>query len=306
MDNVVQQLFSNNIPKEKYNEMKYKVETYEEVLKFCSAEQIKRDTEEIERLKQERDIYKGQVEEADKRVEEAHKLVEEVKKAYNEVKENAERNAKREAEAEKEEKIRNFKYNTNSKKIKPLEERIKELESVLNTNKEILKQLNKEKDIADKKVIEVETLLKSRNEEIERLKTIDSKVDTIDNKVDKIETVNNKLDTIDNYLKINIEEIKTIIKNSSSKEEIIDIIEEKEEKLKNNGRSDDLERDVQMAKELAKGESKSTVASKYLGHRSQPMSALSRKLKADRFIRLIEYFKGNISDPPVVYKEVIK
>ena len=121
-----------------------------------------------------------------------------------------------------------------------------------------------------------------------------------------VDRINQLIEDCYSGSKINIEEIKTIIKNSSSKEEMINIIEEKEEKLKNNGRSDDLERDVQMAKELAKGESKSTVASKYLGHRSQPMSALSRKLKADRFIRLIEYFKGNISDPPVAYKEVIK
>ena len=62
MNNAVQQLFSNNITKEKYDELKYKVETYEEVLSFCSAEQIKRDKEEIERLKQDRDIYKGQAE----------------------------------------------------------------------------------------------------------------------------------------------------------------------------------------------------------------------------------------------------
>ena len=38
----------------------------------------------------------------------------------------------------------------------------------------------------DKKVIKAETLLKSRDEEIERLKTLDNKVDTIDNKVDII------------------------------------------------------------------------------------------------------------------------
>ena len=278
MNEAVRQIFSNGVPKEVYDRQSEKIDILEEVLKFSVAEQIKRDKEEIEKLKQERDTLKGKVESFDTQLEE-------IKKAYNRAKVNLELSIR----AEKEQQIRDFKYNTKSKKIKPLEDKIEELENKLNTNKDKIEQLEKEKGIADKRVVEVETLLKSRDEEIERLKTIE-----------------NKVDTIYNYLTINLEEIKTMIINSSSKEEIIDTIEETEETLKNNGRLDNLERDVKMAKDLANGESKSTVASKYLGHRSQPMSVLSRKLKADRFNTLIEYFKGNISEPPAAYKEVIK
>lgn len=252
-------------------------ETLEEVLKFSVAEQIKRDQEIIKELTTERDTYKGKAEEADKKVEE-------IKRAY----ETAKRNLENSLRAEKEKQLVDFKKNTNSKKVKPLEDKIKELESELNSIKSKLEQAELDKSVADKRVVEVETLLKSRDEEIERLKTIEIKVDTIYN-----------------YLTINLEEIKTMIINSKSKEEIIDTIEETEETLKSNGRLDDLERDIQIAKALANGESKSTVANKYLGHRSQPMAALSKKLKADRFTSLIEYFKGSIGEPPEAYKELI-
>lgn len=260
-----------------YERQLEKYDILEAVLKFSTAEQIKRDQEIIKQLTTERDIYKGKYEASDKQIAE-------IKLAY----ERAQRNLERDLRAEKDKQVDNFKYNTQSKKIKPLEEKINSLESELSSSKQRLEQLIVERDEAIKKVVEVETLLKSREEEIERLKTIESKVDTIYN-----------------YLTINLEEIKAMIVNNSSKEEIINTIEETEETLKSN-RSDDLERDIQMAKELANGESKSTVANKYLGHRTQPLSALSKKLRALRFNSLVEYFKGNIGEPPEAYKELIR
>ena len=275
---VVQELkLGDDTYKSLYEQQTEKLELLGSILKFSTAEQIKRDQDEIERLKTERDTYKGQAEAADKRVAE-------IEKAYRVAKVNLENSIR----AEKEQQLTDFKKNTNSKKIKPLESKISELELELSSIKEKLDQAEQERDTAVKRVIEAETLLKSRDEEIERLKTIEIKVDTIYN-----------------YLTINLEEIKTMIINSKSKEEIIDTIEETEETLKSNGRLDDLERDIQIAKALANGESKSTVANKYLGHRSQPMAALSKKLKADRFNSLVEYFKGNVENPPAAYSELI-
>lgn len=276
---VVQELkLSNETYKDLYERQLAERETLEEVLKFSVAEQIKRDQEIIKQLTTERDTYKGQAEAADKQVEE-------IKRAY----EIAKKNIESELRAEKEKQLTDFKKNTNSKKVRPLEDKISSLESELSSDKQKLEQLTVERDEAIKKVVEVETLLKSRDEEIVRLTSIETKIDTVYE-----------------YLVNNLNELKAMINNSSSKEEIIDTIEETEETLKSNGRLDDLERDIQIAKALANGESKSTVANKYLGHRSQPMAALSKKLKADRFISLVEYFKGNVENPPAAYSELIR
>lgn len=273
MGEPIRQIFSNGVPKEVYDRQSEKIDILEEVLKFSVAEQIKRDRDEIERLKQERDTLKGQISNFETWRDDL------ISKTERQIKEQEKTSKMLVSQATTRRNNVETDYNI-------LFKRSEQEKRKLNTE---INKLNEHIIDLEKRIIEYDALLKSREEEISRLKTIE-----------------NKVDTIYNYLTINLEEIKTMIINSNSKEEIIDTIEETKETLKSNGRLDDLERDVQIAKDLASGESKSTVASKYLGHRSQPMSALSRKLKADRFNKLVEYFKGNISNPPVAYKEVIK
>ena len=271
MSEPVRQIFSNGVPKEVYDRQSEKIDILEEVLKFSVAEQIKRDRDEIERLKQERDTLKGKAESFDKQLEE-------IKKAYNKAKANLEISVR----AEKEQQLRDFKYNTNSKKIKPLEDKIKELESELNTNKERLEQLEKEKDIADKRVVEVETLLKSRDEEIERLINIE-----------------NKIDTIYEILNINFEDIKTMLKNNESKEVIIEAIDEMEETVKNKvvKSKEELEAEDREIAHMLKTMSDSEVADIIYKHLDNPQTRrvqLSKRKKTQRYIKIAnEELVGN-------------
>lgn len=186
-----------------YEEQRDKINYLERFIGDSTVEQIKRDQDKIEKLKTERDTYKGQAEEADKRVNE-------IKKAYEVAKINLEKQIR----AEKEKQLIDFKKNTNSKKIKPLESKISELELELNSIKEKLNQAKIDKDIADKRVVEVETLLKSRDEEIERLKTIENKVDSL------TELVSSKL-----------ESILDIVSNNGSREDIVEAVEKVSESI---------------------------------------------------------------------------
>lgn len=249
-----------------YDEQKEKVDILEEVLKFSTAEQIKRDQETIKELTSERDSLKGRVDSYDQQIEE-------LKKAYD----IAKRNIERELRVEKEQQLVDYKKNTNYKKIKPLEEKINGLNVELDSIKKKLEQAEVDKDIAEKKVVEVETLLKSRDEEIERLKTIEEKVDTIYN-----------------YLISNLQEIRDMLVNGSNKEEIISHLEEVEETAKErvSKSKEELEaEDKEIINMLISGKSKSEVADVYYSHLDDAQTRrvqLSKRMKSKRFISIAD------------------
>lgn len=237
----------------------------ESIIKFSAAEQIKRDQELIANLTSERDILKGKVESVDKQIAE-------IKAAY----EQAKRNLERQVREEKERQLTDFKKNVNSKKLKPLEERISLLESELDSKNRELEQVKAEREQLNNKLIECETLLKSRNEEIERLKSIESKVDTIYN-----------------YLISSFGELKLMINNGSSKDEIIDTIESIESTAKERvaKSKEELEaEDLEIIQELNSGMTKSEIADKHYSHLSDQQTRrvqLSKRMKSKRFMSLV-------------------
>ena len=178
-------------------------EVLESIIEFSVAETVKNMKSEIEHLKTERDTYKAQAELVDVRIAE-------LKKAYDIAKANIER----QLAAEKEQQVDNYKYNTTSKKIKPLENKVAELETELSTTKESLNKLQAEKDSIEKQLLESDTLLKSREEEINRLMSIESKIDTIYS-----------------VLTSNFKDIKEMLVNDKPKDEIIKAVEKMEEAL---------------------------------------------------------------------------
>lgn len=199
----IEQVYKDSVPRGLYDEQIEKCSILEEVLKFSTAEQIRRDQETIKELTSERDSLKGQVDGYNKQLEE-------VKRAYD----IAKRNLAMQLRAEKEQQLADYKKNTTYKKIRPLEDKINSLNNELSSTKEKLKQVELDKSTAEKRVVEAETLLKSRDEEIERLKTIEEKVDNL------TELVSNKL-----------ENILDIVSSNGSREDIVEAVEKVSESI---------------------------------------------------------------------------
>lgn len=141
---------------------------------------------------------------------------------------------------------------------------------------------------------------KEYNIQEKKIKPLVKEKDRISEEKDRLQKMYDNLrEDHDNIIEVLRELNNTVL-------EIKDIIN------KDNGSVDDVkrvlnignkERDIKMAKELANGKSKSEIASKYLGHRSQPMVALNEKLKSKRFVSLIEYYKG-LGEMPEYYKGI--
>lgn len=247
--------------------LRERVNTLETVITYSVAEQIKRDKEEIERLKQERDTLKGQISNFEKwRAD----LISETKRQIEE-KEKTSKMLVNQATTR-----RNNVETDYNQLFNRSEEEKRKLNAEIN-------KLNNNIVELEKKIIEYDALLKSREEEIERLTSIE-----------------NKIDTIYEILNINFEDIKTMLKNNDSKEVIIKAIDEIEETVKNKaGKSkEELEaEDREIIRMLNNGKTESEVADIIYSHLDDPKVRrvqLSKRKKTKRYIKIAnEELVGN-------------
>lgn len=157
----VGELYGSTVPRSLYDREKELRETYERVISEAVAIEIETLREQNSQLMSERDLLRGKVEQSDK-------LVGEIKKAYD-IKV---RQVERQAETVRQQSLSDQRKNIKSKNLRPLEI---ERDNLKEQNQQLMSELEQLKA----KWVESETLLKSRDEEIERLQTIEFKLDTL-------------------------------------------------------------------------------------------------------------------------------
>ena len=193
MTETVKQLYNGSVPESLYNNTKEKLDYLESLVGDLATDKIKQLKEELNTIKMERDNYKGQLEQVEKRIKE-------IKEQYEKEIENINK-AHEDGKARQRGKWENDVnyYYRESEKYKTELNRVK---TELNNKDE---QLNKYKTELEKELI----------------------------KVSLLDTMNNKLDTILNEIANISDMLVELDNNNSTKEEVIEAVKNKVNKISN-------------------------------------------------------------------------
>lgn len=173
-------LFQGSVSVEMYEDLKSQLDLLKEVCEVSVAERIKTLEEENKILTSERDTLRGRVEESDSRLKEVKKYADQIIKDNN----------------KKHEDGRARQAGVWEGRVRELDSINSKLESEVRLKTRRIDELEHQVQDKDIRIAEVESLLKSRCEEIERLQALDIKLDTVleivINTKDKIELMINK------------------------------------------------------------------------------------------------------------------
>ena len=189
-------LYSGQVPETLYQQEKEQREFLQEFIGDATIQEIVSLRQEVKKIP----VLEAQLSEKDN-------TIKEVKEQCEKRIENIKAVKKRETEYVKEEALKNQRYNMQSKQIKPLEEELEKTKTELKEAQASLESVKAQN-------IENETLLKSRDDEIKRLKSIELKVDTLTEIITR-----------------NFESLIDLINKGSSKEEMIQAVEKVSESL---------------------------------------------------------------------------
>lgn len=168
MGETVRQIFNDGVPKELYDRQSEKIDILEEVLKFNTAEQMKRDRAKIKSLEEEAIALRAADSEKDKLIAEKDKRIDTMQTSYENQLATKLEWQRRQFEEEKAKSLSDQRKNIRSKEVKPEKEKVE----AANNERDRIQQM-------------YESLLSEFNQVNEKLDTQTEKLNIQTEKLDK-------------------------------------------------------------------------------------------------------------------------